>query len=203
MSFYPDKVDVEKPVLLNTMGPMSAAFVGARLLRAMAARGGTRVRPSASEKLEGLIGRALPDEVLHHCEAEAERILEWLDLELPAEDLLQSASPSPELDIMVAADLESRLSVARFALEEDYDLELEYFDEESKSWPRLRAALLEISDESAADFHTALLLRDAQGEWEVPLKHVRWLMPVPPRSYDEDDDKGADVLQFPGPRDDS
>ncbi len=196
--FYPEKFDPERPVLINGMGPMAAAFVGARVLRAVALRGGTRLKPSALEKFEQLVAKGLPEEVIHHCEAEAEQILEWLERPPPVEDPeLKPTSATPELDIMVAADLQSRLSVAAFALEEGFDLELEYFDDDSGQWPRIRASLDGIEGGDAADFQTALELSDAQGDFVIPLKYVRWLMPVAPRPKG-DPPKGADVLKFPG-----
>lgn len=203
--FYPDRLDAEQPVLINTMGPVAAAFVGARVLRAIAARGGTLVRLSMLEKLEQLASRGLSQEAIHHCEAEAERVLEWLDRAPPSgETDVEGTSKTPELDVMMAADLESRLSVATFALDEGYDLELEYFDEDDERWPRIRAGLEAIEEAEAADFHTALRLRTAHGPLTVHLKHVRWLMPVPPRDWDDDaGDEGGDVLEFPDFRDET
>lgn len=204
--FYPDKLEVEGPVLLNTMGPLAAAFVGARVLRAVAARRGTSLRPAAIEKLEKLVSRGLSTAVTHHCEAEAERVLEWLDAPPAAEDSVPATpSSTPELEMMLTADLESRLSVARLALKEDYDLELEYFDEDSEQWPRCRAQLISIDDGQAADFHTTLTLRDRRETWTVALKHVRWLMPVPATDEwaDEEGSTGAEVVAFPGLGDDS
>ncbi len=198
--FYPDREEVEGPVLLNSMGPMAAAFVAARLLRGVVVRGGSVVRASAVEKLERLLRKGLGEEVVHHCEEEAEKILEWLGRGPSDDDLpLETTPPDPDLDVMVQADLESRLSVATFALEEGYDLELEYFDDTTATWPRTRARLEGIENAEAADFETSLQLRDATGWFDVPVKQVRWLMPIPPLDDDElDDDDGAEVVEFPG-----
>jgi|SRR5690554_3701558 len=120
--FYPERVEPSAPALLNTMDMLSAAYVGGRLVQAIALRGGTRQKPSAAEGLLRRLSRALPEEVIHHCEAEAERILEWLH---EAETLPEPPSPQhPELDLMLASDIESRLQVARQALEQGLDLEL-------------------------------------------------------------------------------
>jgi hypothetical protein len=202
-SFYPDQVEHEGPVLLNENGALTAAFVAARVLRALAARRGTRLTPGQFERLEKLVSRGLSEEVVHHCEAEAELVLQWLDDPPESLDPLDAAySRTPELDVMMASDLESRLSVATFAIEEGYDLELEYFDEESGTWPRIRAHLLEIEDEEAADDQTALLLEDRGGAFSVPLRVVRWLMPVAPLPSIDEDHRGGDVLEFPGRSDD-
>lgn len=202
--FYADHEEIEQPVLVNTMGPMAAAMVAARLLRAVVVRRGSLIRPSAVEKLEQLLGRGLPDEVVHHCEAEAERILEWIERRpTVGEPAPEGAGGEPDFDVMVKADLESRLSVAIFALDEGYDLELEYFDEETSSWPRTRAQLLDIADPEAADFQTTLQLRDQRGDFEISVKYVRWLMPIPPRPESDDGEQGGEVLQFPGDVDES
>lgn len=203
--FYPDRTEVEKPVLLNKMGPVAAGFVAARVLRAVVGRGGSLVKPSAVEKLEDLLSRGLSEDVVHHCEAEAERILEWIERRPVADETDgRRASGESDFDVMMSADVESRLSVADFALEEDYDLELEYFDEETGRWPRISARLLEIRDREAADFETALRLKDRQGRFEVSLKHVRWLMPIPEVPWSrQPESEGGEVLEFPGGFDES
>lgn len=205
--FYPDRHDeeIDQPVLLNSMGPMAAAFVAARVLRAVVSRRGSLLKPSMLKKLEALLQRGLPEEVIHHCEVEAERILEWINERPLVDDAAATeVSGTPDFDIMVRADLESRLSVARFALEEGYDLELEYFDEATGRWPRLRARLLGIDDPEAADFQTSLLLRSTEGYFEVPLKYVRWMMPVPAgSSREQHEQESGDILEFPGPDDDA
>ncbi len=202
-SFYPDQVDHEGPVLLNENGPLLAAFVAARVLRAVAARRGTRVSPGKVERLERLVSRGLSEEVVHHCEAEAEQILRWLeDPPEPQEVSPSGYSKTPELDVMMVADLESRLSVATFAIDEGYDLELEYFDEESGTWPRIRAHLIDVEDAEAADNQTALLLEEGGQRFSVPLRSVRWLMPVAPLPVSEEEHRGGDLLEFPGRSDD-
>ncbi len=176
--FYPEALELEQPVLLPKMEPVAAAFVAARVLRAVAGRRGTQVSPSALQALEKALRRGLSDEARHHCEAEAEEVLRWLEARGGPETDEIGPSPTPELDLMVAADLKSRLSVALFAMEAGYDLELEYFDEATHTWHRTRAMLKGIDGEEIADFRTALKLKDRDGEFRVPLKFVRWLMPV-------------------------
>ncbi len=202
--FYPDGLDVERPVLINTMGPLAAALVAARLLRAVVARGGSVVAPSAVKKLEALLSRGMSQDVVHHCQAEAERILDWIDRCPSTEE--SAGDADSDLGLMMAADLQSRLSVAHFALEEGYDLELEYYDESSRSWPRIRACLQGIDGAESADFDTCLRLRDSTGEFLVPLKYVRWLMPVSPDSIGDGgqpgSEGGGDVLPFPRRGDD-
>ncbi len=194
---------MERPVLINSMGPMGAALVAARLLRAFVARRGSIVSPSSVETLEKLLERGLSDEIVHHCRAEAVRILEWIDHRPSVDEASVEAGHSePDLELMMGADLESRLSVARFALDEGFDLELEYFDESTRSWPRVRAAVEDVQGEDAADFNTCLQLIDGSRQWTVPLKYVRWLMPVASRPDDEGEepkgDPGGDLVFFPG-----
>ncbi len=199
--FYPDRVELEQPALLNSMGPMAAAFVAARILRAVVARRGSRIKPSTVEKLEKILARSLPDEARHHCEVEAERILEWIDRSPSLDDLDPGElTGKPDIDVMLGSDLESRLSVARFALDEDYDLELEYFDEESHRWARIRGELHDIVHEDAADFETSLALYFQGTLCEIPFRYIRWLMPVTPKESDES--TGGDLLEFPEPDDD-
>lgn len=199
-AFYPERVDTEGPVLLNEDGPLAAALVAARVLRAIANRRGTRIAPAHLERLERLVSRGLADEVVPHCHAEAERILRWIAD--PPETSPEAGRPSktPELDAMLATDLHSRLSVANFALDEGFDLELEYFDRDSQRWPRLRAALLDVEAADAADIHTSLVLRNGSQDLTVALHFVRWLMPIAPLERDESSPPaGGDILPFPGP----
>lgn len=199
-SFYPDGLDAQRPVLLNSMGPMAAALVAARLLRAVVVQGGTRIKPSAVEALERLVSTGLSEEVVHHCRAEAERILEWLDRAPPAEKSAGDDSESTDLELMMKADIESRLSVARFALNEGYDLELEYFDDESRTWPRTRACVKTIEEAKGDELDVTLRLFGDDGEFTVSLKQVRWLMPVPASTWNNgpDESSGGELVEFPG-----
>ncbi|TXD34735.1 hypothetical protein FRC98_18050 [Lujinxingia vulgaris] len=177
--FYPERVEPVGPALLPTMDLLSAAYVGGRLIEALALRGGTRVRAGAAGALLKRLSRALPEEVVNHCEAEAERALAWLH---EAETLPEPPSPRhPELDLMLSSDVKSRLEVAQRALEEGQGLELERYDAEQHLWFRHRATPLELIDASAGDMQSALRLRDERGDvLEIPLKAIRWLMPVAP-----------------------
>lgn len=198
---YPGRWELEKPLFINEAGPVVAAFIGARVLRALALRGGTRVMPSALERLEGLARRALPKEVVAHLEAEAVRILAWIEERPTQEDALLSNSQTPELDMMVASDLESRLSVARFALDEGYDLELEYFDRDQELWSRGRVILEGIEQEE--DLSWALRLREQGRQWSLSLQYVRWLMPVNLTDAEKKEPPpGGEVVPFPGRRGD-
>ncbi|RVU45875.1 hypothetical protein EA187_08945 [Lujinxingia sediminis] len=189
--FYPERVEPEGQALLTTMDLLSAAYVGGRLIEALALRGGTRVRAGAAGALLKRVSRALPEEVVNHCEAEAERALLWLH---EAETLPEPPSPQhPELDLMLSSDIESRLQVARRALNEGQGLELERYDAEEHRWYRHRATPLALIDASAGDLQSALRLRDERGDiLEIPLKAIRWLMPVSPlNTADEEANDGA------------
>ncbi|RAL21150.1 hypothetical protein DL240_13535 [Lujinxingia litoralis] len=198
--FYPERLEPVAPALLNTMDVLSAAYLGGRLLVAIALRGGTRQKPSSSERLVKRLRRALPEEVVHHLEAEAELILEWLH---EAETRPDAPSPRhPEIDLMLAADVESRLELVRLALREGADLELERYDQEDRRWLRHRATPLELIDAQAGDLKSAVVLRDERGECvEVPIKAIRWLMPVSPRQASSPapppEPPPAEVLSFP------
>ncbi|TXD41629.1 hypothetical protein FRC96_03955 [Lujinxingia vulgaris] len=205
--FYPERVEPVGPALLPTMDLLSAAYVGGRLIEALALRGGTRVRAGAAGALLKRLSRALPEEVVNHCEAEAERALSWLH---EAETLPEPPSPQhPELDLMLSSDVKSRLEVAQRALEEGQGLELERYDAEQHLWFRHRATPLELIDAGAGDLQSALRLRDERGDTlEVPLKAIRWLMPVALSSKTKDaatkgatsseaPPQGGELLSFP------
>lgn len=197
--FYPDSLEPRGPVLIQDTPLLAACFTASRVLHGIALRRGTLVKPSTLESLERLFARGLSEEALHHCEAEAESILGWIESPPPADLPLEERGPGNDLELMVTADLESRLSVARFALEEDYDLELEYFDPHHRLWTRTTAALLDIEGAQAADFETALLLEGPYSTFEVPLKYVRWLMPVPPTTLKEAPKQTGEVIPFQRP----
>lgn len=200
---YPGSWELEGPLFINLAEPVAAAFVGARVLRAVALRGGTQVMPSALEKLEELLQRALPKDVTAHLAAEAEAILEWIEARPSQTVEDERGAARSELEMMVGSDLESRLSVARFALAEGYDLELEYFDPESKTWTRTRAVLEGIEGDDEAGLEWALTLWDRGEEWSLSLKYVRWLMPVHLSDFEKRaPSPGAQVLPFPGLSDD-
>lgn len=199
--FAAESFEADQPALLTNHTVMTAALVAARVLEIVAHRGGTRIKPSALERLRRIIARALPEAAVNLCNDEAERVLRWLT---KAEAYRGEEPPgrgeSPEVDIMFDADIESRISVAQFALEEGFDLELEYLDDDRNIWPRVRCTpveLLTVEGDDGAD-EPALLLDCDFGELEIPIHHVRWLMPVSSRPQRRTKKKpGAKVLTFP------
>lgn len=182
--FAADAFDVEHPALLTDNSVLSAAAVAARVLEILAFRGGTRIKPSAAEKLRRLVWRALPKSAANLCDDEASRVLRWLTEGEAYELDADAHTDTPEVDIMFEADIESRISVAQFALDEGYDLELEYLDTREKIWPRIRCTPLELisleadDDANEEQAEPALLVDSDFGELDIPIHHIRWLMPV-------------------------
>jgi hypothetical protein len=211
--FAADSFDVEHPALLNSQPALNAAAVAARLLEIVAHRGGTRVKPSAVEKLRRVLWRALPGPATHLCDDEASRILRWLTHpEAYEADASQAdaseRSETPEVDIMFEADLDSRISVARLALDEGYDLELEYLDPQENIWPRIRCTPIELLNLEAdvdqaspeAESEPVLLVDSDFGDLQIPLHHVRWLMPVSSHRHRRAEGKqkpAGKLLSFP------
>lgn len=194
-NFYPEQLEPRRPALLSSGSLLATCLISARLLHTIAQRGGTRIKPTWTRKMCTLFEDALLPEAVVHCDEEVTRILEWLEGRaetLPPDQLEPETcydATAPELDIMFAAELESRLSVVHFALAEDFDLQLEYYDEQTDSWPRLRATPLEIHHinpentpdaDAPANNQSILLslLTSEQQSCTIPLKSIRWLMPV-------------------------
>lgn len=205
--FPPEMRTDYQPALLNEGSLLAAARVAARLLFIVAKRGGSRVSPAALEKLIGILDEALPDTAPPHCDDEAARVLDWIETAetAPPEERDQSSLP-PELDLMLAADIESRISVAQFAIDEDYDLELEYYEEANSTWPRFRCRPLDIETDEDDDSQLDPMLRvERDGrEIQLPIKTIRWLMPVQ-KTPDQGRGPSAreqlgDVLDFPTER---
>lgn len=192
-AFYPDRASGHAPAMLNSMGLLSAAAVAAHVMRAVAARGGTRVRPAIISKLADLLDNALPDEVFHHCEAEAERILSWL-AEAPT-TLAMETTGVPELDIVRAGDLDSRRAVASWAMEEGMDLEAEFYDADRRLWRRVRATPERLEDIEGSE--TLVLTVDSL-LYELSMRDIRWLMPVDRDSAAAGEAEMAEILPFPG-----
>lgn len=204
-TFVPDLVEEHEPALINTMAMLNAAAVGARLLKVVAERGGARLKPSALDKLLDVVHHALPEEVVHHCDDEARRIVEWLEHPEPIDhDALLPDAGLPELDIMRHSDIASRVSVAEYAIAEGMDVELEYYEPERRIWPRIRAEPVDIvfedDEAAAAAFVEApyFVFEDESGLLHIAVRNVRWLMPVAHR--DTPEPAGARVLEFPGRR---
>lgn len=231
-SFYPDHIEHHKPVLLTASSAVVAACVGARVLRVLATRGGTRIKTSALDSLLGALHDALPTEVRAHADEESARVLHWLEETLDRRTSHEQADDTqepghgpklPDLEIMESADLESRITVAQFALREGLDLELEYYRSDEDRWPRLRATPVAIEHDLAArdtprpDFPPGtegsvettgnprlILNTPADERLEVELRAVRWLMPVsrlPEKAMANPAvRKSAKVLSFPATR---
>lgn len=192
-AFYPDRATGHAPAMLNSMNLLSAAAVAANVLGAIATRAGTRVKPSSITKLIDILQNALPDEVLHHCEAEAERILTWL-AEAPS-TRTEEETGVPELDIVRSGDLESRRAVATWAMAEGMDLEAEFYDADRRLWRRVRATPERLEEIEGSE--TLTLTVDA-ARYELAITDIRWLMPVERNPDRAGEAKMADVLPFPG-----
>lgn len=213
--FIPEQLHHHSPALLNNNSLLVATAVSVRLLHVVAMRGGTRVKPSKLEKLLSIIERSLPQEAVNYCNDEVERVLQWLEgrsAVYDSADALHAARHPeiPELEMMFSSELESRVSVAQLALRENFDLELEYYDEATDSWPRLRAKPLQILDqniEALSDVSEPILVLELSDEQtrEIPIKTMRWLMPVtrlPKKTMPRVTEVGR-VIAFPGPKKDT
>jgi len=202
--FPPEHRTDHQPALLNSAEIVAAARVAARLLHVVARRGGSRVDPSDVEQLVSSLDEILPDGSSPQCDDEVVRILEWLETaeQIPPDERDHDTLP-PELDLMLESDVESRVSVAEFALAADHDLDLEYFDDDSQTWPRFRCRPLEIRMSDDDQLDPTLRVERRGDELELPVRNIRWLMPVRRRSADDDAalrEKLGEVLDFPSDR---
>ncbi len=197
--FAAESFDPDNPALLSNIPVLTAAAVGARLLEILALRGATRIKPSSAEKLRRIVWRALPQPAAHLCDDEAARVLRWLSEARPAsESTEESVTETPEVDIMFDADIQSRISVANFALEDDYDLELEYLDTQAHIWPRIRCTPVEVG--AGEDGEPILVVESDFGQIDIPIHQIRWLMPVSSHKHRRarDTEKPAGkLLSFP------
>ena len=178
------------PVLFGTTRHLVPILVAADLLELVAVRGGTRVRPSEVREVLEQLSRAVTSDVRAHCKDEARRIAEWIEhppIEPPAQP------PADDLGLMHAADIRSRISVAEWAIASGLDLELEWYHDDSKTWPRGRGTPLRLEK---ADDDDCVILQTHTGEVTIPVVNIRWLMPVEPREMPWA--PVARVLPFPG-----
>jgi hypothetical protein len=197
--FGADSFELEQPALLNKSSVLTAAAVAARLLEMVALRGGTRVKPSSAQALRRLVQRVLPEPAVNLCEDEAGRTLRWLTEAEPYGG--GPAPPEPEVGIVFEADIDSRIQVARFAIAEGYDLELEYLDADQNIWPRLRCTPQDIEDAPGDDAVPILEVESDFGHHDIPLDHIRWMMPVSSHEHRRATGRqkpAGKLLQFPG-----
>ena len=179
------------PALLGTMRHIAPLLVSAELLDRVVRRGGTRIRPSELHEAMEILRRAVSEDVQAHCRDEAQRIAEWI--EHPAAPA-PTPGPGDDLSLMHEADIRSRISVAHWAMANELDLELEWYHEETKTWPRGRGTPLRLE---TVEGDECLVIRTPIGEVTIPVVNLRWLMPVEPREAHVAPQ--ARVLQFPGP----
>ncbi|MEM1349327.1 MAG: hypothetical protein AAGI01_12270 [Myxococcota bacterium] len=170
-SFPNDLLEDDAPLLLQSIEYVSSLIVAVRVLHAIAARGGTRLKPSMWDDLARRTQRVLPEHVVHHAEDEARRILEWL--ERAVKERGPEEEKPPELALMSEADLKVRASVASFAMGAGLDLEFEYHDELEDLWLRLRATPVEIDE-----MEDTLRVTAGAAPISIPFASIRWLMPV-------------------------
>lgn len=194
--------DQDQPIWLSREDVLNGAIIAARVMEIIAARGGSRVGSSVFRTLRKTVENGVDDSARHLCDDEARRVLRWLEAAEPASDSVEEGPP--EVDVMYASDLKSRASVAAFAIDEGYDLEMEYFDDARETWPRIRCTPLAVRYENDEDEELALRFEGRHGDQEVPLRQVRWLMPVTRRELPDDADKKepGEVIRFPAGRSD-
>jgi hypothetical protein len=202
-TFPPENRSDRSPALISDGESVLAARVAAKLLEVVAKRAGTRVDSSAIDTLLDVLDESLPEEARHHCDDEAGRILDWLEHgDEVAPDETETGLP-PELDVMLEADLDNRLSVAAYAIESEYDVELEYFDEASNTWPLVAGTPLEITGDDDGDAPPSLRLERGDEEMEIPIRNIRWLMPIRHETSPDTDPMEEElgrVLDFPEDR---
>ncbi len=189
-TFPPAEVATVRAAMLGSPTAVSAALVALELLELVAERAGTRVRPSAIEEATTLLRVATADGVDPQCSDEARRIAAWLE---GAAEALREA-PDEEDDnvrVMHESDIRSRLDLARYAIAEELDLELEWWDPEDQRWPRRRATPARVDDDPAT-----LVIETLAGDLEIPMEDVRWMMPVERRD-DAVRTRVGKVLEFP------
>ena len=204
--FPAERIDQDQPVWLSKAEVLCGAAVASRVMEVIAHRGGTRLGAAVFQSLRKMVSSGLDESARNLCEDEARRVLRWIEEARPAEDA-EVAGP-PEVEVMYASDLESRVSVARFAIEEGFDLEMEYYDEGRELWPRVRCEPLVVkgagethSDEATDLDEIVLRFEGRHGEEEVPLRRVRWLMPVQRREQsDVERREPGEVIKFPAGR---
>lgn len=203
-TFPPDNRTDHEPTMINDGSMLTAARVAARLLFLVAKRGGSRIDPEPLEKLIDLLDQALPETAPPHCDDEAARILDWLESAdtIPPDERDHERMP-PELDLMLGADIESRISVAEFAIDEKHDLELEYFDESSNTWPRVRAEPVAVHRPDDESDEPTLEVERHDETLELPIRTIRWLMPVrqtPEAAVPPAHEQMGELLDFPTER---
>lgn len=203
--FPPDKYEDKEPAFLASGPALTAGLVAARVLEIIARRGGTRVDISAFSELRSMIQSSVPDEVSSLTDDEASRILDWLDRHPEPTDEPPGGEHKTEiqrhLDLLSEADIESRRSVVEFAMAQDYDLELEYYETDDQSWPIIRCSPEQLTDEQFdEDTLESVRVDTLAGSLSIPLERIRWLMPIAKRDVpvttDESDDSG-EVIPFP------
>lgn len=191
-SFPPSLQPNIRGAIFSAMPSITASFVALELLRLVAARGGTRVTPSAIEGALEVLAHAVTDDVPPHCRDEARRIASWLS-DPPAEARTEP-QPDADLRVMHESDVRSRVALVRWAVAEELDLELEWFDPDEGRWPRRRATPVGVVDDDEED--PLLVIETLAGESKIPVSHIRWLMPVERRD-DAVRSRVATVLTFP------
>lgn len=201
-TFPPEHRSDLPPTLLSEDGPVLAARVGAKVLEIVAKRGGTRLDPSAIESLLEMLDDSLPDGARNHCDDEAGRILDWLEHGASKALDKPEAGLPPELEVMLDADVDNRASVIEYTLDSDYDLELEYFDEETTTWPVVEGTPQGIERDPKGASPTLRITRQGE-ELAIPVRNIRWLMPVRPEASPDDEPMREElgrVLDFPDER---
>lgn len=188
-AFPPLMMEPAHPALISSTQDIMAAAVASRLLQVLSKRGATRLKPSDTATFVKVAYDSLPEGAAAQCDDEVLRILRWLE----SPPLDEEAPEPPELAVMHSADVSARVATLKFAKAEGLDIELQYFDLERRTWPRMFASVVRI-DESREMPYVVLDIDGATAE--VDCDQIRWVMPVSARNRPRKKPP-ADVLTFP------
>ncbi|MDX9723672.1 MAG: hypothetical protein RBU37_23190 [Myxococcota bacterium] len=160
----------EAPLLLSDARSTAVVAVALRLLHALASRGGTALPMSAISRLEQHFDAALGSSHRALLDEEVMRILYWLEQNLSAEP------EQSEPDALSRFPVELKAELVLEAIQSGKDLFLEYYDEASRRYRRLRMRPDRVEQREQPE---VIGKRLQYGDLVVlSLGQIRWLMLV-------------------------
>lgn len=189
-----EKLDPLGPAIFQGSAELNTAWIALRLLQTLTQRQGAATSPQVIQTMLARLERALEPHTQHLADEEVRRILRWLQApQAPSQEI--EPAPHPELEWM-SQDLEARQEIFSLAVSRQQDLELEYYDLEQDTWPRLRLRPISLID----DPEPTMFFLERDQPLHIQVKYVRWLVPVHrPKAQPA---PAARVLTFPSSRDD-
>lgn len=178
-----ERYEAERALLVQDSTALMALALGARLVEHLTTSRGCTLPVASIHHARLALDRALPSAVQGALDDEVQEVLRWL-MEGPGVGQAPRGRLAESEMARLREGMPQRVALFDLAMSQEQDVEFEFLDTLDSADPddpaRTRWVVwvgrpLEVAQQGE---HTLLVVRRDGARYEVPARHVRWLMPV-------------------------